>query len=294
MCNKLLYKNGGIFMSLETNYYEEKILSTSTVKHFLANPARALDDWNGVFPWFSEKSPELNYGSYVHAKIQDDLEGTDKNLTKFREQTPELFKKDGKSLLAKYMQSEHNANTFLASKTFQSIKEYAKDKEMFVEKAFLGTVQGVDFKGKLDLMIVDEDKKVVTCVDFKTSKKYDPSGLDWYEDINGERKHGLVIWENSKLYPIQAGVYRELLRQNGYQDYEIKYSFDVITKEATPRIDVWKISSEAMNEGWDMFTEGLLNAHKYITGQEKPPVINDGSAWANKRTWEKPNVLVAE
>ena len=79
-------------MSLESNYYEEKILSTSTVKHFLANPARALDDWNGVFPWFSEKTPDLYYGSYVHAKIQDDLEGTDKHLLSL-EKKPRTFSK---------------------------------------------------------------------------------------------------------------------------------------------------------------------------------------------------------
>lgn len=35
---------------LQNEYYDVKMLSVSSVKKFLQNPLRALDDWNGVFP----------------------------------------------------------------------------------------------------------------------------------------------------------------------------------------------------------------------------------------------------
>lgn len=281
---------------LQNEYYDIKMLSVSSVKKFLQNPLRALDDWNGVFPWFSESSTQaLIYGNYVHSAIQDALEETDEHLNEFKEEHPSMFKKDG-TMYAKYNEADIVANAYLNSKAFQNLVKYIHEpnKELFVEKAFQSVYQGVPYKGKLDVMIVDKKLKKVHCIDFKTSRTYPSSGIDWYTTYNGDKTKGQVIWDVTKLYPVQAGVYRNLLNQNGYEGYDVEYSYIVLTKEKTPRIDVWKISDKAMDKGFDIFKQALVDANTYITEDVPVPAINDDSEWAKRRTWDNPNVLVVE
>ena len=282
---------------LEDNYYGVKMLSVSSVKKFLQNPARALDDWNGVFPWFSKSTEQaLIYGNYVHSAIQDALENTDVHLKEFAEAHPSLYKKDG-TLYAKYSEADSVANIYINSKPFQDLLKYINEpnKELYVERAFQSSWKGVAYKGKLDVMIVDTKMKKVHCIDFKTSRPYTASGIDWYDTYTGERTKGQIIWDVTKLYPVQAGVYRNLLLQNGYEGYNIEYSYIVITKESTPRIDVWKISDEAMEKGFDIFKAALVDADTYINDETVVvPVIDDDSVWAKRRTWEKPNILTVD
>ena len=109
---------------LQNEYYDVKMLSVSSVKKFLQNPLRALDDWNGVFPWFSESSTQaLIYGNYVHSAIQDALEETDEHLNEFKEEHPSMFKKDG-TMYAKYNEADIVANAYLKSKAFQNLVKY--------------------------------------------------------------------------------------------------------------------------------------------------------------------------
>lgn len=282
---------------LEDNYYSVKMLSVSSVKKFLQNPARALDDWNGVFPWFSKSTEQaLIYGNYVHSAIQDALENTDVHLKEFAEAHPSLYKKDG-TLYAKYSEADSVAKIYINSKPFQDLLKYINEpnKELYVERAFQSSWKGVAYKGKLDVMIVDTKLKKVHCIDFKTSRPYPASGIDWYDTYTGERTKGQIIWDVTKLYPVQAGVYRNLLLQNGYEGYNIEYSYIVITKESTPRIDVWKISDEAMEKGFDIFKTALVDADTYINDETVVvPVIDDDSVWAKRRTWEKPNILTVD
>ena len=106
---------------LDTKYYETKMLSVSSVKLFAQNPARALDDWNGVYKWFSNKQ-ELNFGNYVHSGIQDALENTDKYLKEFINNTPDMFTKTG-TLLSKFRLADTVLNKFLSSATFKELLE---------------------------------------------------------------------------------------------------------------------------------------------------------------------------
>ena len=112
---------------LEDNYYGVKMLSVSSVKKFLQNPARALDDWNGVFPWFSKSTEQaLIYGNYVHSAIQDALENTDVHLKEFAEAHPSLYKKDG-TLYAKYSEADSVAKIYINSKPFQDLLKYINE-----------------------------------------------------------------------------------------------------------------------------------------------------------------------
>ncbi|HJG66986.1 MAG TPA: PD-(D/E)XK nuclease-like domain-containing protein [Staphylococcus ureilyticus] len=277
---------------LDTKYYETKMLSVSSVKLFAQNPARALDDWNGVYKWFSNKQ-ELNFGNYVHSGIQDALEDTDKYLKEFMNETPDMFTKAG-TLLAKFRLADTVLNKFLSSATFKELLEARNIYKMFVEKPFMSEYQGIRYKGKIDLMFIDDKNKNIHCIDFKTSRPYAQNGIEWGTMLDGSQKKTSVAWHVEKLFPVQAGVYRQLLQDNGYSDYKIDYTYIVMTKETSPRIDIWNITDKAMNKGLDIFFENLVLANKYITGQAVAPIIFDDSAWAHEKSLERPNVLLAD
>lgn len=148
--------------------------------------------------------------------------------------------------------------------------------------------KSIKFKGKPDLFVVDHQTKTIDAYDYKTSKSFDSSGYEWGTDIYGKRAYMPVEWEVQKLFPWQAGVYRELLRQNGYQNYHINYKYLVITKEKTPRFNIFKISDESMNEGYEQFCSWLVRAYGYINGDLEAPLVQDGSEFANLKSHKKP------
>lgn len=279
------------------SYYDKKVLSVSSVRQFAQNGARALDDWKGVYPFF-ENNDALLVGQYFHAGIQDFLTDSDKNVALLRNTTPELFAKTGKKgLLAKYVLAEHMVEILSQSDIAVWIYKALNNPDVFdgfVEQGLDGTVDNIAIKGKPDVFVADRKEKVVYAFDFKSSAKYNNDGYDWGEDINGKRAFSSVAWHNDKLFPWQAGVYRELLRQNGYADYKIVYRYIVMTKEKEPRLDVWTITDKAMDEGFKDFRVNLTLADAYIKGELEAPVVKDGSAWFNRRTQKTGNSLVAD
>lgn len=279
-----------VSQKLSKNYYGTKMLSVSSVRLFAQNPARALDNWNGVFDWFTDDSALL-YGQYVHSGLQDFLTGSHE-LEKFRLGNPKIFKKNG-DLLAKYAQAKTVLNALIESTPLQKMAKMAVSNQykLQVETPFHSKYKSVGFKGKMDAILVDKKNKVIHAFDFKTSKNYDQSGVDWGTLFDGTRKKCSVAWHADKAFAWQAGTYRQLLRDNGYADYSIDYTYIVGTKEASPRIDVWVISPEAMDLGFQLFASNLLLADKYIKGEKIAPVIFDGSQWANQKTIKKPNIL---
>ena len=278
--------------NLENDYYGTKMLSVSSVKLFAQNPKRALDDWQGKESWFADQSA-LTFGNYVHSGLQDALENTNINHDKFVEKHPEMFKKDG-TLYAKFIQADVCLNAILKSSVFNGLLKASNNLKMLVEKAFASEYDGISFKGKLDVCFIDKDNKKVHCIDFKTSKAYPQNGIDWGTLIDGQRDKCSVAWHVEKLFPMQAGVYRKLLQDNGYSDFDIDYTYIVVTKEASPRIDVWNITNEAMDKGLELFLDNLVLANDYITGKQEAPIVYDDSAWAHKLTLKTPNKLVAE
>lgn len=277
-------------MQLQTDYYGTKMLSVSSVRLFAQNPARALDDWNGTYAWFTDKTA-LNFGNYLHSGAQDALEGTDQHLQEFKQQTPELFTKKTNKLLAKFQMAQTCLDALLDSAVFKEIQANAKTMQLYVEKPFISQFKDIPYKGKLDAMLVDSKHKIVHCFDFKTSKTYPQNGIDWGTMLDGTRAKSCVAWHAEKMFPMQAGVYRQLLLDNGYQGYSIDYTYIVVTKESSPRIDTWNIEPQAMDEGLAIFQENLLKADAYINGQLEAPVVYDDSAWAHRLTIAEPNHL---
>lgn len=283
-------------------YYDKKMLSVSSVRLFVQNPKRALDHWNEVEDWFADRKP-LIYGSYVHAGLEDFIKDSDKALTEIRENEPSLYKKVAKTganagkllLYSEYEQAGHVLDVLKSSDIVQWIYAKAHDKTgryaTYVEQPFEGKLNGIGFKGKPDVFVVDKDKKIIYMFDYKTSSYYDPSGNDWGTDVSGTRTYGNVAWHAEKLFPWQAGAYRELMRQNGFEDYKIDYRYIVATKEKEPRIDIWAIDDQAMDEGLSAFSSGLIVSNGYVSGTIEAPLVADHSPWFNKQTQKQGNLL---
>lgn len=277
------------------DYYQDKRLSFSSVRQFAQNPARAMADFKDEFPFFTDKKA-LNMGQIVHAGLEDFLKGTDEVLKTFLDETDGLrSSKKPYGLLAIYKDADMWLEKFKETDILQYMKQVADGqidgKTLYAEAPFFGSLEGIDYKGKLDVYIVDEKNKRLEAYDFKTSTAYDASGNDWGELISGEREYGSVIWHVEKLFPWQAGAYRELLRQNGYADYEVSYQYLVMTKEKTPRFDIWTLDDETMDSGLEAFRKHLVMANEYVTG--KRPTFNtpDGSAFYNLSTQKQGNLL---
>ena len=277
-----------------TDYYADKKLSFSTVRQFAQNPQRALDAWNGVMPWFTDDSALL-YGSYVHARLQDALENRTDNahLNALKDAEPALFKKDG-NLYAKYEQADTVASVILASDLVQWVRSKYAEPDQFdilVEQGLSGEIEGIPFKGKPDVVVVDKLNKRVFVFDFKTSKLYPANGMDWISTFDNQRVYDSVALDSAKLFAWQAGVYIELLKQNGYADYEFQSRYIVATKQDVPRLDVWTISKDDWESGLDYVKTFTRMAQRYIDGELTAPVIADSSPWYNLRTHGSGNRL---
>lgn len=294
-------------------YYDDHTLSVSSVRLFAQNPRRALADWNGECPWFSNEKPLL-LGRAFHdgmeqlLKITEANAGTDnpaglreqayvqveKELTALIESNPEyasLLSKRGGMLtdtkrMFTWLKSLWFSTTTL--QLFTAAISDSKQLDLFVEKAFKSNYHGVSFKGKLDSFVVNHQAKIVDAYDYKTTRPFDPSGIEWGTNIDGERRMMPVEWTVEKLFPWQAGVYRELLKANGYRDYKIRYHYLTVTKEDEPRIDVFEIHDDAMDAGFEAFSEWLEKANDYINGKLEAPLYQDGSKYANQQTHTHP------
>lgn len=171
--------------------------------------------------------------------------------------------------------------------------------DIITEKPFVGVYesdnQKIKYKGKPNLFIVNRKQKLIDVFDYKLSLPFDSSGYDWGKDITGKHQYMPIEWTVEKLFPWQAGVYRQLLWDNGYKDYQIRYKFLVITKEETPRLNVFSISKESMDEGYSQFKYYLILAHGYVSGELKdPPLIQDGSKFANMQSYKHPLNFVSQ
>lgn len=277
-----------------TDYYADKKLSFSTVRQFAQNPQRALDAWQDIMPWFTDDSALL-YGSYVHARIQDALENRTDNahLNALKNDEPALFKKDG-NLYAKYEQADTVSSIILSSDLVQWVQSRYNEPENFdiiVEQGLTGELDGVPFKGKPDVVVVDKAHKRVFVFDFKTSKAYPANGMDWITTFDGQRVYDSVALDSAKLFAWQAGIYIELLKQNGYADYEFQSRYIVATKQDVPRLDVWTIAKDDWEAGLDYVKTFTRMATRYINGDVTAPVVADSSPWYNLRTHGSGNRL---
>lgn len=298
----------------EKDYYADHTLSVSSVRLFAQNPARALADWNGEYPWFDGDGNALELGRAFHQMMEDMLtfvkeHADDADADTLRQQAYDTAEKSLGDELKKDKQyqpllTKAGALRADTKRLFVWVKAlwfstavdplidfamvHDEKMRLFIEKPFKSTYQDVTYKGKLDAFTLDAHKGVIDAYDYKTSKPFPISGKDWGTDVFGHRRYMPVEWTVEKLFPWQAGVYRQLLRDNGCEKYTIRYHYLVVSKQDVPRIDVFEITPESMDLGFEQFAEWLVKADRYIAGVEEAPLVMDDSNFVHEKTQKNP------
>lgn len=180
---------------------ERKYWSASQIKRYLKCPASASEPL--------ESSTALLVGSYVDSYF----EGT---LASFREQHPEIFKRDG-GLKAEYVKADEMITRAKADPVFM---DYMKGRKQVIKT---GKIGGLPFKIKMDVY-----RKGERIVDLKTAKDMKPIGRATFADY----------WE----WPLQMAIYQAV------EGHRLPCFLAVITKEDPPDIAVIEIPQQTLDQ----------------------------------------------
>lgn len=200
------------------NYFSKEInmkyMSASQLKDFLKCPACAMAKLKEE--WQQEKTTALMVGSYVDANYEGSLD-------KFKENNPEIFKKDG-NLKAEYVKAEEITNRLQQDAMFS--KYMSGEKQVVMT----GEILGVPFKIKIDSY--HKDKCIV---DLKVMKDMQPI---W----NGTEKQNFVEYYG---YDIQMAIYQEIVRQN--TGLKLPTFLCVATKENVTDFAILEIDNDRLD-----------------------------------------------
>lgn len=200
----------------ESNYFsaeaERTYMSNSQFKSYLRCQAAALAELNGEYQ--RERSAAMMIGSYVDEALTGDLE-------RFKEENPELFKKDG-SLKSDYVHADTMIARCRRDKLFM---EYLDGEHQAI---MTGAISDVLFKIKIDCLHPDK------IVDLKTTKSFD--------SVYDPDECGRVPWFMEYNYALQAAVYQEIVYQNTGK--RLPFYLAAVTKEKSPDIQIVEIVQE--------------------------------------------------
>ncbi len=193
------------------NYYSDpanqEFLSVSQYKSFQKCEAAALAQLRGE--WKPPKTTALLVGSYVDSWF----EGT---LDDFREENPEIFKRDG-SLKSDYVQAEEIISRVQQDPLFM---EYMSGEKQIIRTA---TLFGAKWKIKIDSLLPDK------IVDLKVMRSM--------ERIIG--KSFVEHWG----YDLQMAVYGEVERIFSGRETALDTFLAVVTKQTPPDMEIIEIPS---------------------------------------------------
>ena len=212
-----------------SNYYSQQAnkeyMSVSQFKDFLKCEKYAMAKLNGEY--VEEKSKAMLVGGYVDAYFSN-------RLDQFKEENPQIFKKDG-TLLKDFEKANEIIETIENDPFFM---EHIKgDKQVIIT----GLINGVKWKGALDFLndrIVD--LKCVASIQDRV----------WIEE-NG--KNVKVDFIQAYQYDLQGAIYQELVKQ---RFGEIK-PFDIacVSKEESPDKAIINIEQEYLDKQFEMAKE---------------------------------------
>lgn len=207
----------------EENYHSAEsraeYCGSSQFKAFQQCEAAALAEVRGEYE--PKKTPALLVGSYIDAYYSGTLET-------FKENNPELFKKDG-TLKSDYIKAD-DIIEFLNKDPVMT--RYLSEGEH--QKIMTGVIAGVPFKIKIDNLREKSiiDQKVMADLDGTWIKK--------------EGKRTLVNFVDAFRYDIQGAIYQEIVRQNTGK--KLPFVLAVVTKEEPPRKDLLEINQENLDQ----------------------------------------------
>lgn len=192
------------------NYFSRnnnrKYCGSSQFKAFMRCPASALAELEGEH--LREESTALLVGSYVDAWF----EGT---LDAFKQQHPEIFKKDG-TLKADYAQADEIIARVQQDELFM---EYMSGRKQVIKT---GKIAGVPFKIK-----IDSYHKGEKIVDLKVVKDFKPI----FDEDEGCKVDFIRYWG----YDYQAAIYQAV------EGNKLPFYICAVTKERVPDLKVIQI-----------------------------------------------------
>lgn len=198
-------------------------------KQFLKCPAKAMAILEGRLQ--EEESTSLLVGSYVDAWF----EGT---LDKFKEEHPNIFKRDG-SLKSEY----EKANEIIARVSRDELfMKYMSGKKQAIKT---GTIEGVPFKIK-----IDSYHKGKALVDLKVIKDMKPI---WDEEL-GCKVDFIHYWG----YHYQAAIYQAV------EGNKLPFYICAVTKENEPDLAVIEIPQDWIDSAMEVIKNriGVIQAIK--------------------------------
>ena len=148
------------------------------------------------------------------------FEGT---LDIFKEQHPELFKRDG-TLKSEYIQADQIINRIEQDQLFM---EYMSGEKQVI---MTGEIQGVPVKIKIDSYLPDKIVDLKIMRDFEPVYKPEQGRLPWFEG-----------WR----YDLQGAVYQEIVRQNTGKT--LPFFLAAATKEKVTDITIIQIEQDLLD-----------------------------------------------
>jgi len=192
------------------NYFSQEAnleyMSASQFKDFCKCEKEALAKIIGETK--EEPTKAMLVGSYVDAYFSGELD-------QFKEQNPQIFKKDG-TLLKDFEKANDVIN---AIENDPMLLEYLGGKHQVI---MTGVIAGVKFKIKIDSLLknIIVDQKIMSSI----------NNLEWQQDSQGR-------WYKTDFvetfgYDIQGAIYQEIVRQN--TGIRMPFILAVTTKEDEP------------------------------------------------------------
>lgn len=249
------------------NYYDKELskefMSFSLFKNFDTNPARALADLNGEYPWF-DNDTALLVGNYVHSYFE-----SDEAHQKFISEHPEMFSTRGTSkgqLKSEFQQAQKMIERFEKEPMFVNSLSMATKRETIIT----GTIDGIKWKGKTDALDVDN----AVFYDFKTVKSLVDDGSVWDNE-----RHERVPFIISRRYDEQMAVYAELLKQT--YGYEFTPVIWAVSKDKEPLVKPYMLTPKTLDMALNRVISKQQDVVDWRDSVEQAPLINDGSNYYN-------------
>lgn len=241
---------------------EQIHLSPTRVFKFMKNPARALDDYNGVTPWWEGDNTALLYGTMVH-NLAEGVDATD-GFTD--EELAQVISSSGKTkgqVKATYKEAE------FVGRALRNYVEKHIDGPHSFEQVIEITDQTED-EHAIDVLLTGRADLVTenAVYDFKTVSP---------QDFDGFIKYGSFRDERQIEYMMQVTYYAMML---GKKEAHIVY---VKKHKDTPFIYDYKLSVEDMYDAWSKYQEELSKVIEIVAGIKPAVASNDGSQWAYQK-----------
>lgn len=233
----------------EENYYSqaanEKYMSVSQYKTFAGTYGRASCEAAALARLRGEWKEETNTAMLVGSYVDHYFENT---LGMFKEEHPEIFKKDG-SLKADYIKAEQIIARAERDELF--MKYLSGDKQVIMT----GEFGGCKWKIKMDSYIKD-----VAIVDLKVMSSI--TEMKWVKD------NGYMDFIRYWGYDIQAAIYQEIVRQNTGK--KLPFYIAALSKEKEPDIEIIYIADTYIKEALAAVEMNLPEILRVKSGELEP------------------------